>query len=94
MATTQQSKNTTQPTFETAFEQVKEINEQVLEATRKASVQYLDSYEKAVDRAVDFELKLAGATKQEWLKTLVDAQADMTRELTEAYTKAARSLLA
>jgi hypothetical protein len=94
MATTQQRKNTTQPTFETAFEQVKEINEQLVEAGRKASVQYLDSYEKAVDRAIDVELKLAGLSRQEWLKTLVDAQAEITRELTEAYTKAARSLLA
>ena len=93
MATTQKQ-NTTQPTFETAFEQVKEINEQLLDAGRKASVQYLDSYEKTVDRAIDVELKLAGLTQQEWLKTLVEGQAEITRELTEAYTKAARSLLA
>jgi hypothetical protein len=94
MATTQQRKNTTQPTFETAFEQVKGVNEQLLVAGRKASIQYLDSYEKAVDRALDLELKLADVGKQEWLKTLIDAQVDATRELTEAYTKAARSLLA
>jgi hypothetical protein len=93
MATTQKQ-TTTQPTFETAFEQVKEINEQLLDAGRKAGIQYLDSYEKAVDRAFELELKLAGITRQEWLKTLIDAQVDISRELTEAYTKAARSLLA
>jgi hypothetical protein len=91
MTTTQTSK--TPPTFEAAFEQIKEINEQVLDAARKASVQSLETYEKTVDRAIDLERKLAGATKQEWLKNLIDAHADIAKEMTEAYTTTARSLL-
>jgi hypothetical protein len=92
MATTTQSKQS-QPAFDAAFEQIKEFNEQFVETARKVGVQYLDTYEKAVDRAIDLELKVAGATKQEWLKSLIDGQVDMTRELTDAYTKAARGLL-
>jgi hypothetical protein len=92
MATSTQTKHT-EPPIEAAFEQIKEFNEQWLDTARKASVQYIDTYEKAVDRAIDLERKLAGATKQEWLKNLIDAHADMARDLTEAYTKAARGLL-
>jgi hypothetical protein len=82
-----------QPTFEAAFEQVKEFNEQIVEATRKASIQSIEAYEKAVDRAIDLERKLAGATKQEWLKSLIDTHADIAAEWTAAYTTTARGIL-
>ena len=32
-------------------------------------------------------------TQQEWLKNLIETQADFTRELTSSYTGTARSLL-
>jgi hypothetical protein len=79
--------------IETAFEQFKELNEQFLAASRKAGNVYLDSYEKAVDRAIELELKLAGLTQQEWLKGLIETQADLAREITSSYTTTARSLL-
>jgi len=82
-----------QPTFEAAFEQIKEFNEQLLDATRKAGIQTIETYEKAVDRAIDLERKLAGATKQEWLKALIDAHADVAKEWTDAYTTTARGVL-
>jgi hypothetical protein len=92
MATTH-DKNGAAPSFEAAFEQVKEFNEQLLSTARRAGNLYLDSYEKAVDRAVEFELKVAGTTEQEWLKTLIEAQVDLTRDLSSAYTTTARTLL-
>jgi hypothetical protein len=91
MATTQ-TKNSTPP-FDAAFEQLKDLNEQVLVAARKAGNLYLDSYEKAFDRAIELELKVAGVTQQEWLKNLVEAQADLAREVAGAYTSTARTLL-
>jgi hypothetical protein len=92
MATTT-SPNTGIPTFDTAFEQVKDSSEQVLAATRKAGNLYLDTYEKAVDRTTELQLKLAGLTQQEWLKSLIEAQVDLTKELTSSYTATARSFL-
>ncbi|HUA48591.1 MAG TPA: hypothetical protein VMA77_25390 [Solirubrobacteraceae bacterium] len=92
MATTTQTKNGI-PSFDTAFEQVRESSEQVLSAARKASNLYLDTYEKTVDRTTDLQLKLAGLTQQEWLKSLIEAQVDITRELAGSYTTTARSLL-
>jgi phage-related minor tail protein len=91
MATTQ-TKNSAQ-TFDATFEQVKDFNEQFLSAARRAGNLYVDSYEKAVDRAIDFERKVAGLTQQEWLKTLIDAQTDFAREVADSYATAARTLL-
>jgi hypothetical protein len=89
---TTQTKNGA-PSVETAFEQFQELNEQLLASTRKAGNLYLDSYERTVDRAIDLELKLAGLTNQEWLKSVIEAQADIAREITTSYATAARSLL-
>ncbi len=83
----------TQPTVEAAYNQIKEFNEQMIDAARKAGTQYFDTYAKAVDRAIDVERKLAGATKQEWLKSIIDAHADITKELNDAYTSSVLSLL-
>lgn len=81
------------PSFDAAFEQVRESSDQALTAARKAGNLYLDSYEKAVDRTTELQLKLAGLTQQEWLKGLIEAQVDVTRELAGSYTTTARSLL-
>lgn len=92
MATTATPK-TGIPTFETAFEQVKDSSEQVWAAARKAGNLYLDTYEKAVDRTAELQLKLAGMTQQEWLKSLIEAQVDVSKELAGSYTATARSFL-
>lgn len=92
MATTAAPK-TGIPTFETAFEQVKDSSEQVWAAARKAGNLYLDTYEKAVDRTAELQLKLAGMTQQEWLKSLIEAQVDVSKELAGSYTTTARSFL-
>lgn len=91
MASTQ-SKNGAPP-YEATVEQVKELGEQYLSSARKAGNLYLDSYERAVDRTIDLERKLAAMTNQEWLKNVIEAQADITRELSTSYATAARSFL-
>ncbi len=90
MATT--AKNGTPPMDE-AFTQIKDLNEQFLAASRKAGNLYLDSYENAVDHAIDLEVKLAGLSQQEWLKTVIEAQAEIARELSTTYATTVRSLL-
>ena len=61
--------------------------------TTKAGNLYLESYEKAVDRTIDFELKVASLSQQEWLKNLVETQADLAREVTNSYASTVRSML-
>jgi hypothetical protein len=53
----------------------------------------IDTYEKGVKRALEFELKFAEMTQQEWLKELIERQADFTREVVSTYAKATRTLL-
>jgi hypothetical protein len=81
------------PYFDAALHQVQEASDQFLATARKAGNLYLDSYEKAVERTIKLELSLAEATQQEWLKSLIEAQADVARELTSSYTAAARTVL-
>jgi hypothetical protein len=90
--TTTQAK-TGAPTVDAAFEQVKGLNEQWLGSARQAGTLYLDAYEKAVEQAIELELKVAGYTQQEWLKNLIQTQADFMREVASSYTSTARSLL-
>ena len=91
--TTTTSPQTGVPSFDEAFEQVKDANEQVWAAARKAGNLYLDSYEKAVDRTAELQLKLAGLSQQEWLKSLIEAQVDVSKEIVGTYTTTARSFL-
>jgi hypothetical protein len=81
------------PTADAAFEQVKELNGQFRGAGRRAGTLYLDAWEKAIEQTTEFQLEVAGMTQQEWLKNLVEKQADFTRQITSSYTRTARSLL-
>jgi hypothetical protein len=81
------------PTVDAAFEQVKDLNGQFLGAGRQAGTLYLDAYEKAIKQTIELQLKIAGMTQQEWLKDLIEKQADVTREVTSSYTSTARGLL-
>jgi hypothetical protein len=87
-----QSKNGA-PTMDAAFDQIKELNEQFVKSTRQATNLYLDSYEWAVDRTIDLEHRLAELSQQEWLKDVIEAQSEISRELAGSYTTAVRSLL-
>ena len=91
MATTQ-TKNTIS-SIDGVFERAGEVHEQFAAAARKAGSAYLDSYEKVVDRAIELELKLAGTTQQDWIKSIAETQAEFARELTNTYTSTARTLL-
>jgi hypothetical protein len=91
MSTTN-TKSTT-ASFDSAFEQVKDSSEQFLAAARKAGNLYVDSYEKAIERAIELQLKVAGISQQEWLKSLIEAQVDLEREFVQTYTSTARTFL-
>jgi hypothetical protein len=91
MATTESRTGT--PTIDKAFDQFKELNEQVVALARESGKLYVASCQKAADRTIEFERKLAGTARQDWLRSLIEAQADFARELTDSYTTMARALL-
>jgi hypothetical protein len=89
MATATASKNTTEATTE----RVRDLNERILEGSRKAGGAYLDAYEKTLESIADYQERVAKQSDVEWVSTVVDAQARFTRELTKLYVSTGRELL-
>lgn len=81
-------------TFEAASERVRDLNERIISETKKAGNVTLDAYESALRTIADYTEKVGAASPIEWVSTVTQAQADLTRDLATAYTKAARTLLA
>jgi septum formation inhibitor-activating ATPase MinD len=84
--------NTNKTTEETA-ERVRELNERIIDASNRGGQVYLDAYERTLKSIADFEERVAGASQVEWITTIANAQANLTRELAEAYTQAGRDVL-
>ncbi len=70
-----------------------EVNERLVDTSRKATGVYLETYEKTVKTVADFEERLAGASQNEWLASMVRAHAELSREVVKVQTSAARELL-
>jgi hypothetical protein len=77
-----------------AAEQVSEVNERLIKASKRAGSRYLDSYEKLIENVTNFQQKLADQSKNETVQTVVATQVDLTRQLASAYTSAARQFIA
>jgi hypothetical protein len=78
---------------EATVERIRELNEQILDAGKKAGGAYLSAYEKALQSIADYQEQVAKQTDVEWVSTIVDAQARFTRELTKVYVSTGRELL-
>ena len=89
MATSTDTKNAVNETTE----RIRDLNERILTAGKKAGGAYLDAYEKALQSIVDYQEQVAKQTDVEWVSTIVDAQARFTRELTKLYVSTGRELL-
>ena len=64
-----------------------------IEAGRRAGSRYLDGYDRFVDRVISVQHKLAMQSRNDALRSIVDKQTDVTRQVTSAYTSAARKLI-
>jgi hypothetical protein len=93
MATQTKSSPVTE-SIDAAAERVAELNEKAVANGKKTGAALLDTYEKAVVSFTESYEKAAGSTKVDWIVSAATAQADFTREVTKAYTSAARELVA
>ena len=81
-------------TADATTERVRDLNEQILAASKKAGGAYLDAYEKALDSIAGYQTKMAQKTDDaEWLSTVIDVQARFAREVSRLYVAAGRDLL-
>ena len=78
---------------EETVERIRQLNEQILDAGKKAGGAYLSAYEKALQSIADYQEQVARQTDVEWISTIVDAQARFTRELTKDWVSTGRDLL-
>jgi hypothetical protein len=79
--------------YEEAAQRIRDLNERLIESAKSAGNTTLDAYEKALKSLVDFEEKVAGASQLEWVSALAQTHAAFVRDVSAAYTKAARELL-
>jgi hypothetical protein len=84
---------TTKTAADETTERIRDFNERVIDAGKKAGGAYLDAYEKAAQSLVDYQEQVARQTDVEWVSTIVDAQAKFTRELAKVYVATGRQLL-
>jgi GTP cyclohydrolase III len=79
--------------YEEAADRIRNLNERLIESAKTAGNTTLDAYEKALRSLVDFEEKVAGASQLEWVSALAQTHAAFVRDVSSAYTRAARELL-
>jgi hypothetical protein len=81
------------PSLEQATKNVRALNEQVLDSSKRAGLTTLDAYEKVVTSIVDFEKKAASDSQVPGISTIATAHATVLSDMTKSYTSAVRSLL-
>jgi hypothetical protein len=83
---------TTKPT-EQSIKHITDLNEQIVDAAKKAGGASLDAYERALESIAGYQEQVVKQSDVEWISTVIDAQAKFTRELTKLYVGTGRDLL-
>ena len=76
-----------------AAERIRDLNERIIDGSKKAGNVYLDSYEKTLKSIADFQDNVAEHSQVEWFSNALTAQADFTRDMAKLYTSAGRELI-
>ena len=73
-------------------EQVRQLNERIIEASRRSGETYLQSYQQLLKTVADVQEEAGRASPWDWVTTMATAQANFTRDIAEAYAAAGRRL--
>jgi hypothetical protein len=87
------SPNADRSDFDAAAERIRQLNERILESARNTGVSTLEVYEKTLKSIADMQEAVGQASSLQWFSAIAAAQANFTREMTEAYTSATREVL-
>ena len=90
-STTNQNKKAADNNVEAAADRIRELNERIIESSKKAGNVYLDTYEKTLNTIADYQERVGQQSNLDWVKTLTDAQADFTRQLASTFASAGRN---
>lgn len=72
---------------------VQALADRVAEAARNAGHSYLDTTQATAKRVAELQQSIGEASRIELISTVADAQANVTRDVTEAYVSAGRKLI-
>jgi hypothetical protein len=78
---------------EQTADRIRELNERIIKNTRRAGETYLDAYERSLATIAGYQESVAKATPVDWMKTVLEAQANFTREFGNLYASTAREAL-
>jgi len=79
--------------LEAAAERLRKLNERIIEAGKQAGETTLSSYEKALKAIASTVERGPGSSEVDWISHLATTQAKFIRDVTEAWTSAARGML-
>ena len=81
------------PRLEAVAQRVRKLNERIIEAGKGAGELTLSSYEKALKSIASTLERGPGSSDVEWISALATTQARWIRDVTEAWTSAARGMI-
>ncbi len=87
------SATTTDPRLDAVAQRVRKLNERIIEASKDAGEATLSSYEKALKAIASTLERGPGKSDVEWISALATTQAKFIRDVTTAWTSAARGML-
>jgi hypothetical protein len=79
--------------FDAVAQRLRKLNERIIEAGREAGETTLSSYEKALKAIASTIEKGPGSSEIDWISNVATAQAKFIRDVTTAWTTAARDRL-
>jgi hypothetical protein len=79
--------------LEASAERLRKLNERIIEAGKQAGETTLSSYEKALKAIASTVERGPGSSDIDWISHLATTQAKFIRDVTEAWTSAARGML-
>lgn len=81
------------PSIEDATQQVRDLNEKMIESSKSATLAALDAFEKALHGVGDLEQKAAAATQLDWISAAATSHAKFMADVSAPYANAVRDLL-
>ena len=81
------------PRVEAVAQRIRKLNERIIEASKEAGETTLSSYEKALKAIAGSIERGPGRSDVEWISSLATTQAKFIRDVTTAWTSAARGML-
>jgi hypothetical protein len=79
--------------LEAAAERLRKLNERIIEAGKQTGESTLSSYEKALKAIAGAVERGPGSSDIDWISHLATTQAKFIRDVTQAWTSAARDML-